>query len=109
MTTDANPKDIAAARKPSLTALPRRPLFEIAATFNVADYGLFNWRTKPVSLSGHLDAMDRHMVEIREGIDIDYSSGKRHLAHIAATAILLLDAMDRDTLIDDRWKFEFKE
>ena len=101
---DMNPKDAIGRNKPSMHALPPKPLFDIAAVFKVEQYGLWNWRDKPVMYSVYTDAIYRHMAELLERQDLDPDSGKSHLAHIAANAIILMDALEYGTLIDDRWK-----
>ena len=111
-----NPKAIPGRRKPQIATMPLGTLFEVGAVFaNGAEkYGIKNWRDDRIQMSDYLNAIFRHFQAISEGEDIDPiapkdpaaspGSGKRHLAHIAATCLIVMDAMDHGTLIDDRWK-----
>lgn len=100
---NVNPKDAIGRSKPSMHAVPPKPLFAIAATFKVLQYGLFNWREKPIRQSIYTDAIYRHLAAWRDGQDIDPDSGQSHMAHIAANSIIVMDATDYGTMIDDRW------
>ena len=60
-------------------------------------------RTKPIKFSTYYDAMWRHMMSCYENLeDIDPESGRMHMAHVVANALIIMDAMDCGTLIDDR-------
>lgn len=99
-----NPKDIAGSRKPPLHLVP--PVANIHECMVLAHgakkYGEFNWRTGPaISLPEYLSAMTRHILAIQDGEYIDPESNLPHLAHIRATAGILLDADSLDNLKRD--------
>lgn len=66
------------------------------------DYGEYNWREKPISLMEYTGAIERHLLAVRDGQDIDAKSLEEHFGHIIATASIILDARECGTLIDDR-------
>jgi hypothetical protein len=66
-------------------------------------YGPFNWRQTPVSLLTYLDAIERHLMEVRDGRNEDPESRVTPVAHIGACCAIILDAMANGTLIDDRF------
>lgn len=65
-------------------------------------YGAWNWRDRPIAIQTYVGAIMRHTAAIRRGEDIDTESGLPHMAHIMATAAIVLDATEHQTLIDDR-------
>ncbi len=67
-------------------------------------YGPYNWREKPISLMEHLGAIERHIACIKDGEDYCKDSRVSHLGCINAGTAIILDAMQCDTLIDDRPK-----
>ncbi len=50
----------------------------------------------------YLGALLRHISAVLDGEDCDPSSGLPHVAHIRATAGIILDAYSLDQLNDDR-------
>lgn len=82
---------------PSLVIKASGPLSQGAAK-----YGSFNWRTKPVRLSGHLEAVHRHLAAYYDGEEAASDSGYSHLDHAVAGLAVILDAQECGTLIDDR-------
>ncbi len=100
----SNPKDMAAKSKLPLHLIPPDAEIRIAEVFahGAAKYGKWNWRDKPVGLMAYVGAILRHTNAIRRGEDIDPESGLPHLAHIAATACILMDANECKSLIDNR-------
>lgn len=101
---DLNPKDRAALNRAPLGLLPAvGSLYGAAAAADGArKYGPYNWREKPISYDGYLEAMERHIKSLREGEDIAQDSLVHHLGHIIATASILLDAWHTGNLINDR-------
>lgn len=101
---DGNPKTVLGQAKPSLHAIPPNALLQLGAVManGEAKYGLFNWRAEPISALVYYDALMRHLLEWRDGTDIDSESGKAHLAHVMANCAILLDAMSCGTLNDNR-------
>jgi hypothetical protein len=65
-------------------------------------YGPFNWRDQPVEAMTYIDANDRHKARWIEGQEIDPKSLAMELAHAAASLIILIDAIDNGTWIDNR-------
>lgn len=102
--SEQNPKDRAARGRVPLHLLPAAGRIHgaLACRDGAEKYGPYNWRDKPISLMGYTAALERHLVAIRDGEDHAEDSGCHHLAHIVATASILLDAMECGTLIDDR-------
>jgi hypothetical protein len=52
-------------------------------------------------LQAYLEAAERHLLAIRDGQWFDPESHRPHMAHIAATAGIVLDADVCKTLIND--------
>jgi hypothetical protein len=61
-----------------------------------------NWLASEVRASIYYDAIMRHAMRYFEGEYLDPDSGKPHLAHLIASAAILIDAHESETLIDDR-------
>jgi hypothetical protein len=57
-------------------------------------YGADNWRNCD-NWDRIFDAMMRHIVEWRHGVHSDSETGRSHLAHAAACAIMLIWAEER--------------
>lgn len=56
-------------------------------------YGAWNWRRgHKIKLSVYMSAMARHWTAVQDGEWIDPESGQPHIAHIAATCAIVLDA-----------------
>jgi hypothetical protein len=70
----------------------------------VERYGAYNWRDTGVCATTYISAIMRHLDAWRDGEDIDPESGVTHLAHIAASCNILMDAHKCGKLIDDRSK-----
>lgn len=104
--TSTNPKDIAAASKCPLWLVPPvadRAIAEVLA-HGAAKYQPWNWRRDGIMASNYVSAIRRHLAAWLDGEDIDPESGLSHLAHIGATAAIMLDAESHGKLIDDRPK-----
>jgi hypothetical protein len=56
----------------------------------------------PITYSLYLEAIQRHLLALQNCEDVDPGSKVHHLAHIAATCGILLDAEVYGTLKDDR-------
>jgi hypothetical protein len=67
-------------------------------------YGPWNWRKTGVCASTYVNAILRHLNAWRDGEDLDPESGFSHLAHIACSANILMDAAKVGKLQDDRNK-----
>ena len=101
-----NPKDIMAV---ALGKVPMQLIPPVAEELmarvlegGAAKYGIFNWREQSIAIQTYIGAIMRHTAAIRRGEDIDTESGLPHMAHIMATAAIVLDATEHQTLIDDR-------
>ena len=99
-----NPKDQAAQGKPQVSRMPTGGVIHTAAAiqYGAEKYGPFNWRDIPVEALTYTDAVYRHLLKWIDGEDCDAESGLHHLGHAAATLMVLLDAMECGTLIDNR-------
>lgn len=100
-----NPKDAAAQGKVRLGLLPAAGIIHgaLAATDGADKYGPYNWRTGPaISMMTYLDALERHIMALRDGEVYDFKSGVHHLGHVIAGAAIILDAEAVGQLVDDR-------
>lgn len=102
----ANPKAVRAQKegKVQLELLPTVALREEAQVLQhgAEKYGMRNWRIDHISALTYVGAIMRHLLAWADGEDIDPDSGLSHLSHIRASCGLVLDAQERDCLIDDR-------
>lgn len=55
-------------------------------------YGAWNWRLTGLEMGTYVSAIKRHLAAIHEGEWIDPESGNPHIAHIAASCCILMDA-----------------
>ena len=103
-TTD--PKGEAGKAKAPLALLPPEALRQAAWAHSngAAKYGAFNWRENKVCATTYISAMMRHIGQYLDGEDADAESGLSHLAHVIASANILIDAKHCGTLVDDRPK-----
>lgn len=101
-----DPKDEAGRAKANLSLIPLTAAHELANALQLGEkkYGAFNWRRRGSTLSmrTYLDAMLRHATSYADGEDTDPESGRCHLAHVMSNAAIILDAMARGTMVDDR-------
>lgn len=99
-----NPKDSVGAKKAPTRFVPQALVLEAAAVMatGAVKYGPFNWREQPVSAVTYAEAIQRHLSAWVEGQDTAEDSGLNHIAHIAASCGILLDAAANGTLLDDR-------
>lgn len=103
-TDTTNPKDLVGSLKPQLGLLPAagKVYGALAMVNGAAKYGSYNWREKKVRMTIYLDAIERHLLALRDGEDAAQDSGVPHLGHIIACAAILADAVEGGFLIDDR-------
>lgn len=113
----SNPKDLVASGKVPLGLLPAVARIWGAVAMYCGNflsprkdghtgYGPYNWRRTEVRATVYLDAMERHLLALRDGQWLDPASpGGRvpHLGFIIAGAAVMLDAEASGTLIDDRF------
>lgn len=78
--------------KPRWTLLPWHALGLVVEvlTAGAAEHGDDGWRTLPNAKERYADAAMRHFAAWMGGERIDPKSGRPHLAHFAANALLLL-------------------
>ena len=107
MSTQYNdPKGAAGAVKTPLGLIPPHAMEQTAWVHKLgADkYGPWNWRETGVCASTYVNAILRHLNAWRDGEDLDPESGISHLAHVACSANILMDAEYCGKLQDDRNK-----
>lgn len=99
-----NPKDSVGAKKAPTRYVPQALVLEVAPVManGAAKYGPFNWRQQPVSAITYAEAIQRHLSAWVDGQDDAEDSGLSHIAHIAASCGILLDAKANASLLDDR-------
>ena|SRR5882672_3655199 len=101
---NANPKDLIGAKKVNIGLLPGAGKIygALAMENGAAKYGPYNWRNKKVLYTIYLDAIERHLLALRDGENDASDSKVPHLGHIIACASILADAEAGGFLIDDR-------
>jgi len=106
MTTINDPKGEAGSKKAPMWLLPPVALEQTAWVHKLGNdkYGPFNWRATGVCATTYVSAIMRHLNAWRDGEDLDPESGISHIAHIATSCNILLDAAACGTLQDDRNK-----
>ncbi len=106
MTKTNDPKGEAGSKKTPLGLIPAPAMEHIAHVlkFGADRYGAYNWRATGVCTTTYVHAILRHLNAWRDGEDLDPESGRSHIAHIAASCCILLDAAACETLEDDRVK-----
>ena len=99
-----NPKDLVGIKKVQLGLLPAAGKIygALAMEDGSIKYGPYNWRSNKVLMTVYLDAIERHLLALRDGENDAADSGKPHLGHIIACASILADAIEGGHLIDDR-------
>jgi len=101
-----DPKAEAGSRKTPLRLLPRVALEEEAWALELGarKYGEWNWREadRRPRATVYGEAVLRHVIAWMDGENLDEESGRSHLAHARAGLGILLDAMARGTMEDDR-------
>lgn len=106
MNTPNDPKGAAGAAKTPLGLIPSHAMKKIAWVhhFGANKYGTYNWRDTGVCASTYVNAIMRHLNAWRDGEDLDPESGISHIAHIACSCNILMDADYCGKLVDDRNK-----
>ena len=99
-----NPKDRAGSKKPNLSIIPLRPLYEVALALyeGALKYGPWNWREESVDEMIYVDAAIRHLNQWIAGEDIDPDSGLPHISKAIAGLVVLRDAQVHSCSIDIR-------
>jgi hypothetical protein len=106
MTTINDPKGEAGSKKAPMWLLPPVALEQTAWVHKLGNekYGPFNWRKTGVCATTYISAILRHLNAWRDGEDLDPESGISHIAHVATSCNILMDAAACGTLQDDRNK-----
>jgi hypothetical protein len=99
-----DPKGAAGALKTPLSLIPPYAMEQTAWVHKLGSdkYGPYNWRETGVCASTYVNAILRHLNAWRDGETLDPESGISHLAHVACSCNILLDADHCGTLQDDR-------
>lgn len=99
-----NPKDKIGSKKLPMHVLPAPALAEVAlaALDGAEKYGAYNWRDDGIVASNYYNAAMRHMMAWWEGEQDAKDSDIHHIAHAAASLIILLDAIKFGNITDDR-------
>lgn len=101
-----NPKHVQAMKegKVPLEFIPLATLGGAARVLahGAVKYGKRNWRIDCIKASTYQGAIMRHLTAYYDGETFDPDSGENHLSHIIANCMVLLDAGESDTLINDR-------
>ena len=103
-----DPKGDAGKIKPQLGLIPPSAMEQTAKVhaLGAGKYGPWNWRETGVNAMTYVHAIMRHLNAWRDGEDNDTESGASHIAHIAASCNILMDASACGNLIDDRNKIK---
>lgn len=106
MNTVNDPKGEAGSKKAPMWLLPPVALEQTAWVHKLGNdkYGPFNWRKTGVCATTYVSAIMRHLNAWRDGEDLDPESGISHIAHVATSCNILMDAAACGTLQDDRNK-----
>lgn len=104
--TPNDPKGEAGSKKAPMWLIPPAAMEEVAWVHRLGSekYGPFNWRKTGVCATTYVSAIMRHLNAWRDGEDLDPESGFSHIAHIATSCNILIDAARCGTLQDDRNK-----
>lgn len=100
-----DPKKAVGSRKPDTWNVPDVSMYHMALAMDdgARKYGRFNWRQgSGVNVSTYINAMQRHLAAFKGGENTASDSGVHHLAHLMASAAIVLDAAAHGKLIDDR-------
>lgn len=114
-----NPKDLLGVKKPSLSVMPLTTLLLAGISIHklhpatlylislglyegARKYGRHNYRATPILASVYYDATHRHLAAMRAGESIDPDSGLPHQVKAACSLLVLADAMNYGTWVDDR-------
>jgi len=102
--TPTNPKSLIGIKKLSLSKIPPAALAHCAAAMmdGAKKYEKYNWRKTNVEAEIYVDACLRHLTSWYDGEECAEDSKVHHLGHAMACIAILLDAIETDTLIDDR-------
>jgi hypothetical protein len=103
-TKPTNPKDAIGSDKVPMHLWPQTAtvLGALGMLDGATKYGRSNWRATGVRASIYYDAIVRHLTAWFEGEDTDPDSGLPHMAHLLASAAIIVDAIAAGKFRDDR-------
>lgn len=101
---DTNPKDAAGSARIDFSLLDPIALAEMTLAMEEGrtKYGAYNYTVSGVKSRVYVAAGIRHFFKWLCGEDRDPKTGVHHLGSVMACAMILLSAMSRGKLIDDR-------
>lgn len=114
--TPRNPKDLLGESKPDLSLIPPAAMLHeaMAMELGARKYGLYNFRVTPVEARTYVAAAMRHITAWLDGeeycsdtllgepIDADQAGMVHNLGAAKAGLGILLDCLERKTLVDNR-------
>jgi hypothetical protein len=104
VTKETNPKDAIGIAKVPASVVPRTVVAEVGLAMMEGSlkYGRHNYRVAGVRASVYFDAVNRHMDDFWEGVDVDPDSGLSHVTKAIASLVVLRDSMIQGNWVDDR-------
>ena len=93
--------------KPRMDLLPAHAMFGIAEalTYGIKKYSAFNYKKeKGLNWSQVTAALLRHLFAWLGGEEVDKESGLKHLWHVGACCVMLIDLTESKIGLDDRFK-----
>lgn len=99
-----NPKQAQGDKKVPLHLVPGAASAYIAMGLKegARKYGAFNWRESDIESMTYVGAALRHIAAYVDGETVDPESGNPHLAHAMASLAILVDAIELDSVEDNR-------
>lgn len=113
-----NPKTLMGATKvPNASVTPFTALIRLAQALEYGafhaprrdteqkGYGPFNWRDNPIEYVTYIEATQRHLASAADREDVDPDTGEfkvQHLWEAMASLAILIDAIEHETVIDNR-------
>ena len=73
--------------------VPPVALIELAKVMQggAAKYGKFNWRESGIDIADYYSAIQRHLLALMSGVELDPESGLHQMAHVMANCAIVLD------------------
>lgn len=94
------------AGKPRMDLLPPHAILEVAKVleYGASKYAANRWRAAAPEWGRFVGAIGRHLMAFMAGEDYDTESGLPHLAHLACSALFVLEFQLTRTGKDDRYR-----
>ncbi len=101
---DSNPKDVAGSARIDFSLLDPYALAELTLAMEEGrtKYGAYNYTVVGVKARTYVSAGMRHFFKWLLGEERDPKTGVHHLGSVMACAMILLSAISRSKLVDDR-------